>query len=112
MDDKEVNLIYDNLGRLNKKDINGNLPVEYEYYSNGNKTSFVLKSMKIENDFYEYVYDEVYNITDIYKNKELLNHYEYDNENELVEDNNYSLNRTYKYTYDHSGNILKKKNMI
>ena len=83
------------LGRLSNKNINNHLPVEYEYYSNGNKTSMILKSMKIDNDLYEYIYDELYNITDIYKNGDIQNHYEYDNFNELIEDDNYELNKTY-----------------
>ncbi len=112
LDNQEVNFIYDELGRLSNKTINHHLPIEYEYYSNGNKTSMILKSMKIDNDLYEYVYDELYNITDIYKNGEIKNHYEYDNFNELIEDDNYELNKTYKFIYDTNGNILTKEEFV
>ncbi|MCX4255216.1 MAG: hypothetical protein OSJ63_08160, partial [Bacilli bacterium] len=65
--------------------------------------------MKIENDLYEYLYDDLYNITEIYKNKENFYSYTYDNDNQLIESNNYQNNKKYKYTYDDSGNILKKE---
>ena len=65
--------------------------------------------MKIENDLYEYLYDDLYNLTEIYKNKENFYFYIYDNDNQLIESNNYQNNKKYKYTYDDSGNILKKE---
>jgi len=65
--------------------------------------------MKINNDLYNYTYDNLYNITDIYLNNEIINHYEYDNFNELIKEDNYILNKTIKYTYDTEGNILLKK---
>ena len=65
--------------------------------------------MKINDDLYEYKYDNLYNITDIYLNKELINHYEYDNFNELIKEDNYILNKTIEYTYDTEGNILNRK---
>lgn len=108
-DNNDLNYSYDYLGRLTSKDINNNNKVEYTYITNGNKTSTVLKSMKINNDLYEYNYDNLYNITDIYLNNKLINHYEYDNFNELIKEDNYNLNKTIRYTYDNSGNILKKQ---
>ena len=65
--------------------------------------------MKINNDLYEYNYDNLYNITDIYLNNKLINHYEYDNFNELIKEDNYLLNKTIRYTYDNAGNILRKQ---
>ena len=65
--------------------------------------------MKINNDLYEYDYDNLYNITNIYLNNNLINHYEYDNFNELIKEDNYLLDKTIRYTYDNSGNILKKQ---
>ncbi len=108
-DNQELNYTYDELGRLTKKSINNQLPIEYEYYSNGNKTSLILKSIKINEDVYEYLYDNLYNIKTIYKNKKLLHEYFYDNFSELIKENNYQANKTYQYIYDSSGNILKKK---
>ncbi len=43
------------------------------------------------------------------KTKELINHYEYDTFNELIKEDNYLSNKTITYTYDNSGNILKKR---
>lgn len=108
-DNNNLNYTYDYLGRLTSKDINGNQKIEYTYITNGNKTSTVLNSMKINNDLYEYYYDNLYNITDIYLNKKLINHYEYDNFNELIKEDDYNLNKTIRYTYDNAGNILKKQ---
>ena len=108
-DNNNLNYTYDYLGRLTNKDINGNQKIEYTYITNGNKTSTVLNSMKINNDLYEYYYDNLYNITDIYLNKKLINHYEYDNFNELIKEDDYNLNKTIRYTYDNAGNILKKQ---
>lgn len=109
LDNDNLNYNYDELGRLKTKNINNHLPIHYDYYSNGNKTSLILKSMKIENDLYEYLYDDLYNITNIFKNKETFYSYTYDNDNQLIESNNYQNNKKYKYTYDDSGNILKKE---
>ncbi|MCX4253884.1 MAG: RHS repeat-associated core domain-containing protein [Bacilli bacterium] len=108
-DDNNLNYTYDYLGRLVSKDINNHNKIEYQYISQGHKTSTVLKSMKINDDLYEYNYDNLYNITNIYLNSELLNHYEYDSFNQLISEDNYKLNKTYKYEYDLEGNILSKK---
>ncbi len=108
-DEGTVNYSYDYLGRLENKNISGLCNVEYKYYSLGKKTSLLVKSMKIEEDLYEYAYDDLYNITDIYLNGELINHYEYDSLNELIQNDNYVQNITYAFTYDKEGNILSKK---
>ena len=109
LNNQNVNYIYDSLGRLKEKNINNQLPVTYEYERNGNKTSLILKRMTIDNIIYDYKYDNLYNITDIYKNKELINHYTYDSFNELIKEDNYVSNKTITYTYDNSGNILKRE---
>lgn len=107
----DINLNYqrDYLGRLTSKNINNQLPVEYTYYTNGNKTSLILKSMKIEDDLYEYYYDDVYNLSKVFKNHSLLYEYQYDAFHELLSEHNYETKRTYRYAYDGSGNILSKK---
>lgn len=107
-----VNYVYDYLGRLVSKDINGNNKMEYIYASNGNKTSLILKAVKVNNNVYEYHYDNLYNITDIYLNDELINHYEYDEFNELIKEDNYQTNITIKYTYDIDGNIQNKSQYV
>ena len=109
LNQNDYQLNYDSLGRLNNKNLNEHMPVEYEYYQNGNKTSLILKSMKIDSDLYEYIYDGIYNITDICKNKEHIKHYEYDTFSELTKEVDYITNKTISYTYDDSGNILSKK---
>ncbi len=108
-DNKDINYNYDYLGRLVNTNIAGNFNVEYKYYSQGEKTSLIVQSIKIENDTYEYKYDELYNIIDIFLNKNITNHYKYDNFNQLIEDDNYVTNIKYKYSYDKEGNILKKE---
>ena len=108
-DDISLNYQRDYLGRLVSKNINEHIPVEYTYYTNGNKTSFVLKSMKIEDELYEYYYDDVYNLSKVFKNKNILYEYYYDEFHELIKEHNYETNRTYCYQYDVSGNILSKK---
>ena len=108
LDNNNLNYEYDALNRLESKNINDNLRVEYTYYNLGNKTSYLLHTLKIDTDTYEYIYDDLYNITKINLNNKVLNEYEYDVNNQLILDNNYSNNITYKYTYDNYGNILSK----
>lgn len=104
----EINYEYDELGRIINKNINGKLNTIYDYYSNGNKTSLIVKSISIDNDLYEYKYDNIYNITDIYLNGKIINHYEYDNLSELIKETDFVLNETINYVYDATGNLLKK----
>ena len=108
LDNNDLNYEYDALNRLESKNINDNLRVEYTYYNLGNKTSYLLHTLKIDNNTYEYIYDDLYNITKINLNNKALNEYKYDINNQLILDNNYSNNITYKYTYDNYGNILSK----
>ena len=65
--------------------------------------------MKIGEDVYKYVYDDLYNITEILKNNETQNKYKYDNRRQFLSDENYDLNKRYVYTYDNEGNILTKQ---
>ena len=46
---------------------------------------------------------------DIYYNGEIRNHYEYDNSNQLIKDDDYERNITSIYSYDNVGNILLKQ---
>ena len=108
-DNHSLNNTYDYLGRLEKKSIDNTLKIEYTYYGRGNKTSLIVKSVKIDDDLYEYKYDNLYNITDIYLNGELTNHYEYDMFNQLTMDMNYTLTKSYTFTYNTEGNILDKR---
>ncbi len=65
--------------------------------------------MKIANDTYKFIYDDLYNITKILKNNEVINKYTYDNRSQLLIDENYDLNKKYVYTYDNEGNILTEQ---
>ncbi len=107
----DINYVYDNLGRVIEKNINGNIgsKTTYSYITNGNKTSMIINMVKIGNDTYNYKYDKMYNITSIYKNNNLINKYEYDKHYELIKEDNYILNKTIRYKYDNEGNILSKK---
>jgi len=107
-DNHNLNYTYDYLGRLTSKNIDNQALVSCSYVHNGNKTSTTIKSMQIGDDLYEYKYDNLYNITDIYLNKELIHHYEYDNFNQLLIDIDYISNKKYAYNYDMEGNIRTK----
>lgn len=67
----------------------------------------MIKSIINAQDKYEYTYDELYNITDIYYNNSLMKHYDYDSYNELIKEYNYDANKIVDYTYDNSGNIIE-----
>ena len=102
LDDKEMNYSYDELGRITGRDI-GAYQTKYHYLSNGNRTTSLIKKVMNNNDEYEYKYDKLYNITDIYHNQQLIKHYEYDIYNQLKKEENYDTNKTIEYTYDNSG---------
>ncbi len=108
-DNNSLNYDYDYLGRLKSRNINGCIPEYFTYKRNGEKTSLVVDTMKIGEDVYKYIYDDLYNITEILKNNETQNKYKYDNRRQLLSDENYDLNKRYVYTYDNEGNILTKQ---
>lgn len=109
IDNNEINYNYDNLGRLINSNINNNYNTNYEYITNGNRTSMLVKSISNNDDKYLYKYDKLGNITHIYHNEKLENKYYYDEYNELIKEDNYISNRTIKYIYDDLGNMLYKK---
>lgn len=108
-DNNNINYSYDGLGRIISKNINDNINVEFDYYNRGDKTAYIIKSIKIDNDTYEYKYDDLYNVTDIKHNGFITNHYVYNDKNELIKDDNYITNISYRYSYDNEGNLLAKK---
>ncbi len=57
---------------------------------------------------YKYYYDELFNITDVYLNNNLIKHYDYDSYNELISEINYDNDTKIDYSYDLSGNILQQ----
>lgn len=104
----EINCNYDKIGRLCNKNINNSFNIQYQYLSNGNRSSLLLKNMITDTDFYSYKYDEMNNITHIYCNDILNNKYYYDNYNQLIREDNYMKNTYINYKYDNYGNILSK----
>ncbi len=107
-DNKEFRYEYDGLGRLNKNIIDNNFNIVYEYVSHGKRTSELVKSIQIGDNKYNYKYDKLCNITDIYYNNNLVKKYYYDNINELIKEEDFEKNIKIEYTYDQSGNILNK----
>ena len=110
-EDKLINT-YDELGRLKEKSLNDNYKTNYHYITKGKRTSFILDKLEDNFNYFEYKYDELDNITDIYRNNNLVNHYEYDNSNQLIRDDDYERNMTTIYSYDNIGNILSKKEFV
>lgn len=107
--DKEINYEYDSLGRLISSNINNQFNTSYEYVTNGNRTSYLIESIKNDENLYSYRYDKLNNITHIYCNNKLENKYYYDEYNQLIKEKNYLTNELIEYVYDNSGNILSKK---
>lgn len=108
IDGVTVNYNYDALGRLSSRNLNNVYETKYDYVTNGNRTSLILGSITNGNNKYSYKYDALYNITHVYYNDLLINRYYYDDYNQLIKEDNYRLNKTFKYIYDNEGNILSK----
>jgi len=105
---KNLILIYDELGRIIERNIDGNNKMLYEYYTNGERTTLVPKKVIIDQDEYVYTYDEMYNIKSVTLNNKLVYEYEYDEFDQLIKEIDCSLNIIIKYKYDINGNILEK----
>ena len=105
----ELVYTYDELGRMTEKKLNDIYKTNYHFITRGKRTSFVLDKLKDNFNDFEYKYDSLDNITDIYKNGDLINHYEYDNSNQLIKDDDYESGITTIYSYDNVGNIISKK---
>ena len=108
-ENSEINYLYDKLGRLNNSNISNILNNNYEYITNGKRTSMLVSGFTINNNKYYYKYDKLNNITHIYCNDILENRYYYNEYNELIKEDNYLTNETIKYNYDDCGNILFKQ---
>lgn len=100
---------YDGLGRIKTILLNNVSLSEYEYMSNGNKTTPIIKTYKTINNIYNLKYNELNNITDVYINGTKIFHYDYDDVNELIKEDNYLKNITYRYFYDQNGNMIFKR---
>ena len=97
---------YDYLGRIREKSLNS-IKTVYSYITNGYKTSCTVREVKVGEDVYRYIYDNLYNITKIYINKELIYEYSYNSNNHLDTEINYKYNRKYKYFYNDKFNLIK-----
>lgn len=108
-DQDYVSYSYDELGRITQKNINNLILTSVDYIHNGNRTSFIPKSIRnaFVNNYYKY--DKSNNITHIYKSGSLSNKYYYDRHNQLVREDDYDNLKTIRYKYDSYGNILSKK---
>lgn len=109
LDNTTINYNYDALGRLNNSNINNTYNTNYEYVTNGKRTSLILKSISNNSDKYAYKYDKLNNITHIYHNDTLENKYYYDDYNELINEEDYETNEKIVYDYDTLGNIKSIK---
>lgn len=109
IDNNVVNYEYDYLGRIISTSINNMLNNSYVYRKNGRRTSVIVKKHIVGNDEYTYKYDKNDNITHIYKNDILEKRYFYDENDELIRENNYKYNTSTRIKYDQNGNILYRR---
>ncbi len=108
-ENQAINYTYDGLNRIINKNINNNYSIQCDYVSYGNRTTILPKSINNNNDIFEYKYDKMDNIVEIYHNNTIQKKYNYNVYNELLEEENYDLNTKVTYTYDLFGNILSKQ---
>lgn len=103
---------YDTLGRLSSKGINSENSVyktSYSYVKGvSGATSNSVESIMNGNNALVYTYDKNGNIETINENGKVIKYY-YDEQNELIREDNQVLNKTISYTYDLGGNIVDKK---
>lgn len=104
-DEEKYTYEYDSLGRETKKIINNNFPINYDYITNGKRTTSLLKSIAFNNNKYKYSYDKLNNIKEIYFNNQLYKKFYYDRYKQLVKEENYISRKIQEYTYDILGNI-------
>lgn len=108
-DNLVFNYLYDGLGRIKETYFNPSYKTIYQYVNKGNRTSPLIKSIKVLDDVYEYSYDKLNQITHVYLNNILSNKYFYDEFYELIQEEDYLNNKKICYQYDGYGNILSKK---
>ena len=108
---------YDLLQRIKqKKTIFNNvvlLQEKYGHLKEGDQTFDKINRVQVAHlnktkDDYQYIFDSNNNITDIYENGRLINHYQYDEANRLIEEQDFIFNQRNTYFYDSNGNILNK----
>lgn len=105
---KNFNFIYDDLGRLIEKNINGNCKIKYNYKKMGNKTSTVLDTLE-DKEIFKYEYDKLGNIVKILKNNTIEFENTYDEHSQIISQIDYTNNKRYELNYDNQGNIITNK---
>ena len=105
---------YDNLLRIKQEDIEGLYSKRYEYLTNKDHTTMLVKKENIgfnniEKERYEYEYDDLLNIVKIKRNEEELVRYEYDKLSRLVREDNKELDKSIIYMLTIGNYIFIKK---
>ena len=116
----KLSYVYDSLNRLSTRTVavaaGVNYTAEYTYAAgraknsgedDGTLTTTLVKTVKNGGDVLEYTYDNMNNISGIYKNGVLYESYTYDSLNQLKTVTKGS--DTWEYSYDNGGNILSVK---
>ena len=80
----------------------------YAYVPNNSQTALLASYQNGSDTAYTYTYDENGNITSISQGGSTT-YYTYDRLNELIREDNATLNQSWTYTYDVNGNLLNKK---
>ena len=122
-----IRYYYDEFDRVIEKFIahstTMNYSEEYEYYTytgaDGERhtTSLVSQITFSSNSgtadvVYDYTYDNLGNITAVYKNGVLAESYEYDSLGQLIREDNVAEDYTVLYVYDKAGNIASKEQFV
>ena len=109
---KTVTNTYDALGRITRKRIglSSNYDTTFTYLAgaNNSQTALLASYQNGSDTAYTYTYDENGNITSISQGGSTT-YYTYDRLNELIREDNATLNQSWTYTYDVNGNLLNKK---
>ena len=105
---------YDGLSRVTNRELkvgNTTYGTVFTYKDLGNnRTTTQLETMKNGNsDVLSYTYDSLGNIETINKGNVLQQTYYYDENSQLIREDNVDLNATIVYNYDAGGNITSKK---
>ena len=124
-----IGYTYDNFDRLTEKVIsmssNVGLSSRYYYhtYEDTEETSYttslvsrlslsIYKNNSVSSLIYSYDYDNLGNITAVYKSGSLIESYEYDSLGQLIRENNVLEDYTILYSYDQAGNLTSKEQFV
>ncbi|MEQ2441176.1 RICIN domain-containing protein, partial [Solibaculum intestinale] len=112
-DNQVLSYEYDGLSRLSTRTLNTSTPfvTRYEYVEGSapNSTTALIKSVQNGDDILTYTYDELGNITEIWKNGNRTHRYEYDALGQLTLAFDYVSLWGEGYDYDSGGNLICKR---